>query len=267
MNGSVPILSIVFMFLAGLVSVALPVGLCIYFYKSKKANLSPFFVGCAVMVLFAFVLEALCHRVILGSSVGKKIQDNTWLYALYGGMMAGLFEETGRFLAFSTVLKKKLNNDANALMYGAGHGGIEALVILGITSLNNIIYSVLINIGKTSVLTAPLPEELRGQVETAIQALITTPSWQFLLGSVERIFAVTLHIALSVLVWFAVKKQGKRYLYPVAILLHFLMDAATVLLSKSGVSVLIVEVMVGTVAIISAIYAKVVWNRETAPEA
>ena len=54
--------------------------------------------------------------------------------------MAGIFEETGRFLAFKTVLRKKQGKDINALMYGAGHGGFEAAALLGITMINNIIY-------------------------------------------------------------------------------------------------------------------------------
>lgn len=262
MTESVPVLSMIFMAVSLILSFALPIGLCIYFRKVKKADLLPFFVGMAVMVLFAFVLERLVHSVVLGSSVGAKIQANMWLYALYGGLMAGLFEETGRFLAFKTVLKKNQKKDVNSLMYGAGHGGIEAVLILGIASINNLIYSVLINTDATAVLTGSLSGDLLQQVETAIQTLITTPSLQFLLGGVERIFAIVLHIALSVLVWFAVKKAGKGYLYPVAILIHFIVDAATVILSRIGASTLVLEAVIGVLAVAAALFAKVIWNKE-----
>ena len=69
------------------------------------------------------------------------IRGNIWLYALYGGLMAGLFEETGRYLAFSFALKKYRAKNVNALMYGAGHGGFEAIVIVGLTMINNIVWS------------------------------------------------------------------------------------------------------------------------------
>ena len=106
MTGTVPTLSMVFMAVSILIGFGLPLAMFLYFRLKKKADILPFFVGCAVMLLFALVLEAMVHRVILGSSVGGKIQNNVWLYAVYGGLMAGLFEETGRFLAFKTVLKK-----------------------------------------------------------------------------------------------------------------------------------------------------------------
>ena len=99
------------------------------YYKKKGGQVSAFFVGCAVFVVFALLLESLVHNLVLkGLPVGEKILGNTLLYALYGGLMAGLFEETGRFLAFKTVLKKRQDNDRNALMYGAGHGGIECIL-------------------------------------------------------------------------------------------------------------------------------------------
>ena len=143
MNGTVPVLSIVCMAVSLVIAFGVPIALFIYFRKKKGADILPFFIGCAVMFVFAFVLEAYAHQAVFASEIGKKIQNNVFAYALYGGFMAGLFEETGRFLAFKTVLKKKLGNDANALMYGAGHGGFEAIYLLGITSINNIIYSVL----------------------------------------------------------------------------------------------------------------------------
>ena len=55
---SVPILSMAFMALAALFCFAMPVLLLIY-YKRKGADVLPFFVGCAVFVIFALILPAL----------------------------------------------------------------------------------------------------------------------------------------------------------------------------------------------------------------
>lgn len=267
MTGTVPTLSMVFMAVSILIGFGLPLAMFLYFRLKKKADILPFFVGCAVMLLFALVLEAMVHRVILGSSVGGKIQNNVWLYAVYGGLMAGLFEETGRFLAFKTVLKKHQHRDVNALMYGAGHGGIEAVVLLGITMINNLTYSVIINAGSTEALLAPLTGDLKAQVQSAIQALCTTPAHHFLLGGVERIFAVALQISLSVLVWFAAKRPGKRCLFPAAIGLHALVDAATVILSGKCGNLILVEVGVGVFALLYVLIAKLVWKANAQKEA
>ncbi|MBR0421504.1 MAG: YhfC family intramembrane metalloprotease, partial [Clostridia bacterium] len=78
---SVPTLSLVCMALAALFAFAIPIVLLIY-YKRKGADVLPFFVGCAVFVLFALILEALMHQLVLKVlPVGEKIMGNTLLYA------------------------------------------------------------------------------------------------------------------------------------------------------------------------------------------
>ena len=105
MTGTVSILSMLFMVVAGLFSLVLAIGLFVWFKGKKKADILPFFVGCGVMLVFAFILESIVHQIVLlRLPVGETIRGNIWLYALYGGLMAGLFEETGRFVAFRTVL-------------------------------------------------------------------------------------------------------------------------------------------------------------------
>ena len=264
MSGTVPSLTIVCMAISCAVSFCLPVILLLYFRKKKGADFLPFFIGCAVMLVFALILEAAVHTVVLATPAGAFIQDHLWLYALYGGFMAGLFEESGRFIAFKTALRKKQNNDANALMYGAGHGGMEAFIILGITSINNILYSVLVNTGRTSVLTGPLSGEMLTQAEGAVQALITTPSWHFLLGSVERILAIIVQISFSVLVWFAAKEKKRVYLYPIAILLHLIVDAAAAILAGKNVSLVLVEALIAAFAVISVLIAGKTWELHAA---
>ena len=256
----VPVLSMVFMAVSLILAAGLPIILCIWLRTVKKADLLPFFAGCGVMLLSAFVLEQIAHTVILGSPAGSAIKGNIWLYALYGGAMAALFEESGRYLAFRTVLKKYLGRDINALMYGAGHGGLEAMVILGIASLNNLITSVMINSGGIQALMGTLPADAAAQVETAVETLKTTPSGLFLMGGIERISAVILQISLSVLVWTAVKHREKRMLFPAALLIHFAVDACTVILSQMGVSMYVLEAIVGIMALLSAAAARIVWG-------
>ena len=214
------------------------------------------------MLLFAFILESGAHSLVLSSPAGSAIKGNIWLYAIYGGFMAGLFEETGRYLAFSFALKKYRAKNVNALMYGAGHGGFEAIVIVGLTMINNIVWSFMINNGRIAELTGSLSGDQLAQAQQAIGLLISTPSYQFLLGGAERLFAILLHISLSVLVWFAVKWEGKLYLYPAAILIHFAVDAAAALLSGLGVNVVIIEAVVAILTTAAALFARRLW-RET----
>ena len=262
MSGTVPSLTIVCMAISCAVSFCLPVILLLYFRKKKGADFLPFFIGCAVMLVFALILEAAVHTVVLATPAGAFIQDHLWLYALYGGFMAGLFEETGRWIAFRTVLKHRQDKDANALMYGAGHGGFEAAAIVGVAMINNLVWSVMINSGNSAAVTDSLTGDTLAQVQQSMQALVSTPSYQFLLGGVERIFAVAIQISLSVLVWFSVRRPGRGYLYPAAILIHFAVDAAAALLSGLGVTPIVIEIIVAVLTAAAALFARRLW-RET----
>ena len=268
MSGTVSALSIVCMSISGLVGFAIPVVLCLYFKLKKRADLVPFFIGCAVFFLFALVLESIVHQLVLVvSPVGKTIQGNIWLYALYGGAMAGLFEETGRFIAFKTVLRRWSGKDVNALMYGAGHGGFEALMTLGSSMISDIVMAVMINTGTTSLLLASLSGDALAQGEAVLYSLASTSPYLFLIGIAERIFAVGLHISLSVFVWFAAKNAKRWYLFPLAIFLHFFVDASLVVLSGLGLPTLAIEGILCVLTAAVVLLAKKVWNDNTAESA
>ena len=100
-------LSIIFMICNMLSGILIPVGLLVFFKKKYRVSVKSLFIGCAVMLLFALILEQIVHAVVLGSQAGDIIKNHIWLYALYGGMMAGIFEESGRFLAMRFLLKKE----------------------------------------------------------------------------------------------------------------------------------------------------------------
>ena len=249
----VPALSVFFIIINLLLGIAIPVGLCIFFRKKYHASLQSFFVGCGVMFLFALVL---------GSGIGTTITNNIWLYALYGGLMAGLFEETGRFLAMRLVLKNEHSDAHNALMYGAGHGGFEAMMILTLGMLNNLIYSVMINTGQTQVLLAPLDEATKATLQTAFDTLISTPSWQFVMSPMERIAAIAAQIALSVIVWFAASgKKCRVSLFLLAIAFHAILDAVSVLASRLGMPIIGVEGLIWLMAACFVVLAWTIWKK------
>ena len=122
--GTVSGASMLGMVISLLLSVGLPIFLGIFIYKKTKAWVPAFFIGCGIFVGFAMILEQICHAIVL-TVTGDVIRDNIWLYAIYGGLAAALFEECGRWIAMKFCLKKHLTRE-NALMYGAGHGGIGA---------------------------------------------------------------------------------------------------------------------------------------------
>lgn len=187
-------------------TILLPLGIMLCL-RRRGGRWTDFLTGAGTFILFAMVLEPLLHNAVLRSGAGAVIQENVLLYALYGGIAAGVFEETGRFLAFRFALKNRTDRVA-ALSYGIGHGGIEAFLIVGLTMAANLALGL-------SAGNPALPPE----TAAAVEALAATPASMFLWSGLERVSAIALHMANSVLV-FAAARTEKRWLYPAAILTH-----------------------------------------------
>lgn len=254
----VPGASIAGMAVSLIISVTLPIVLLIVWRKKTKASFKSFFIGAGVFILFALILEQIFHSIIL-KLTGTVLRDSIWLYAVYGGLAAGLFEETGRLTAMKLLMKN--TDKKNAIMYGIGHGGIEAILITGLSMISNLATSVTINAGQLESILAPLGEQ-RQTVLAQLSALWTEPSWKFYMAGMERISAVMLHIVMSYLVYLAVKNKRIVW-YVLSILLHAAVNAGTILFAQV-LPVWIVEVILLAVSAILIFAVKKQYRKEPA---
>ena len=152
-----------------LIAFGLPLGLGLFF-RRRGGRWRAFLLGAAVFLVYALVLEQRAHQLILGGPAGGVITGDLGLYALYGGLMAGLFEETGRFAAFQLLRRSgKGGTPQDALIYGAGHGGMEAVLLVGLTNVSNLLLSFWLNTGTL--------EQHMGQLDDAAAQAGWSGSW------------------------------------------------------------------------------------------
>ncbi len=224
--GTVSAASMAGMVFSFVVSVGTPLALAVMIRRKCRAQMTSLFVGAAAFIFFAMILEQLLHALVL-QAAGAVITSHLLLYALYGGVAAALFEETGRYLAMRRYMKNNLNRE-NALMYGAGHGGAEAIMLMGMTSVNNLITSAMINSGALPAVMSQMDAETAQTTFNQLAALWQTPAWLFFMGGVERVSALALQVGLSLLMFRAVK-DGRRNCLVLAFAIHFLVDFMSVI--------------------------------------
>ena len=237
-------------------SVILPIAAVIVFKKKTQGRISCVFIGACVFVL------AVLAQIPVGFLVGKTLKavipvfsgmlrENYWLLALYGGMSAGLFEETGRFLAMKFLMKKTLSKE-NSVMYGIGHGGIEAVLFVGIHYVVNLVVAGMINLGKMDTFLSGLNEPLKNHISALSSVLLATPAGLFYAAGIERIGAFVFHICMSYLVYRAIRDRKAAY-FLAAVALHFLTDAVTVILAKN-IPIYAVEAVLSAIAVCVAVF-------------
>ncbi len=167
-------------------------------------------------------------------------------YAIVLGLLAGVFEETARYILFKFVRKdSKTWNEA--VFIGLGHGGTEAILIGILAALAFVNMWVYRNIDLSTV--PSIPAEQLELAKQQVAAYWSTPFYLALLGMAERIFAICLHISLSVMVLYSIVNKKPIWFW-LAILWHTIVDASAVYLVQK-ISVLALEGLIGIFAIIS----------------
>lgn len=243
---------IISLVIQAVVSVGVPVGFLIYFYRKYRISMKPVLIGLLVFIVFSQILEKILHVYIL--QINPETSEwlkNPFLYAVYGGLAAGIFEEVGRFIGFRYLLKN-YREWKDGMAYGIGHGGIEAFLIGGFGAVQMIMYAFMINSGgfdsiiHTAGSAAPTLQALKDQ-------LVHMPAYMVLLGSLERLTAFALQLGLSVLVLYVVCSK-RIILLPVAILVHGAIDFVAGLYQSLHLSIFWVEGLFLVVGILSIIF-------------
>lgn len=240
-------------------TVIIPIILLIVLRVKNMFTWKAFGAGVLIFILFSQILEKLLHVAVLApSGIALKWTDNPYIFAVYGAFAAGIFEEVGRYFAFQVMLKNN-RSYRDGLSYGLGHGGTESVLIGAFSAVNTLVIYFLIQSGSLEqTLGASLPE---GQLNLIKEQLANASIWLFAAGGMERICAIALHIALSILVLLSIREKQWKYLM-YAILFH---AAANFLpgLYQAGVikSLLAVEAILFSIAVTSVIFTYRIKNR------
>lgn len=193
-----------------------------------------------------FIASQILH-IPLVAALGSFFAKSTLLVnAVVLGLLAGIFEETARYILYKFILKNS-RTWKEGILVGLGHGGTEAL-ILGV--LTATAFATMIAYRSIDLSTVPsIPAD---QVELATQqvaAYWSTPPYLAIMGFVERIFAMCLHVGLSVMVLYAIAYKKPVWFW-MALLWHALVDAVAVYMIQK-VGVLAVEGIIAVFALIS----------------
>jgi uncharacterized membrane protein YhfC len=235
--------------LNALVMICLGLGLGVWLARRRRLPWGLFGIGAAT-----FVLSQIAHIPFNSLVLNRLLSALGWPDAastggLIGasvllGLSAGVFEEGARYLTYR-FWAKKARSWEESLMIGAGHGGIEA-VLLGLLAA----YALLQALALRGVdLTTVVPADQLQTARLQLEAFWATPWYGVLLGAVERLFAICLHLSLSVMVLQCFTRRQWLWL-PLAIGWHALLDAVAV---AAGVRLgpYWTEALVGLMAMIS----------------
>ncbi len=255
----VPWINIAAIMVSLLLSVGIPMVLGLYWENKKDARLSSALKGAGTFVVFALILESIVHNIVI-KVMGQDAFLQLPFYAIYGGLAAGLFEEVGRYIVMRLFMKKKLDK-TEAVMFGIGHGGVESILLVGLTSVSNIVVSVMLNLGLGNLLLKGTNPSIRARVIEQLSPLWLSGPGTFLWMGVERISAITFHICASYFVYRAVKDRNFG-LCVLAVAMHALLDGVMVAIQKIYGSLILTEGYIFVFAVIFAVITITAYRHE-----
>jgi uncharacterized membrane protein YhfC len=142
--------------------------------------------------------------------------------ALLYGLSAGVFEEMARYVALRLWVREA-RSWRQALMFGAGHGGIEA-ILLGVLAAYALFQALTY---RNADLSGLVPAEQLDLARAQLEAYWAFPWYAAFLGALERASALILHMTASALVMLSVTRRNIGWLV-LAIGWHTVMDGLTV---------------------------------------
>lgn len=210
--------------------IALPLALGVFLARRYRVGWRLYGIG-ALTFVGAQVLHLpfnqwVLNPIFIRMGLNPEEVPTGWALVGYGlalGLSAGVFEECARYLVLRRWLPD-VRSWRRALMFGAGHGGVEA-ILLGGLALYGLVQALAL---RGADLQEILPPE---QVELARAQLAVywdLPWTMAILGAVERAFALTAHVFMTVLVLQAFTRRRLIWL-GAAIAWHALLDAVAVI--------------------------------------
>ena len=198
----------------------------IYIKEKRRQSLL-----CTLFGIIGFILAVNIESNFQSSILGIFGKRSIIRYIIVS-LCPGLFEETARYIFLDILLSKGYLHKNISIGYGIGHGGIES-IILGLKLFGASFED------KTDIL-----EDINLE--------------NCLLSAAERLFAIFIHISLSILVYKSVTDKKKYYYYfLIAILLHNIVDLIPLLIKLKVFEIpsFVVEIILAVIATCISLYA------------
>lgn len=247
-------------FLSATLMLIVPVLLGWFIHRQRQARWGLFFVGMA-----GFVGSQILHIPFNWLIVNKfeflpadlSVLFNLIIVSLFYGLSAGFFEEGTRYFIYRFWIKDA-RTWGRGLMFGAGWGGIESILLGFVVGVNVIAIAAM----SQGLFLDLIPAEQQPLLAEQIQTMVTLPWYEAMLGSVERAFTLCLHLSLSLMVMQVFTRRKLWWLW-LAIGWHTLVDATAVFSQLYWENAYLTEALVALFALISLGLA--FWLREPEP--
>ncbi|MGW8225213.1 MAG: YhfC family intramembrane metalloprotease [Anaerolineales bacterium] len=206
---------------------ALVIGLGVFLTRKYNLSWRLYWIGAALFVIAQILhipFNIFLDRLFKTGSLPLPPEQYQLIFsAIILGLSAGLFEEITRYVGLRWWAKDA-RTWPKGVLFGAGWGGMEAIIFFVVTMLlNYVVFTVL----RTVDLSTILPPEQQAPLVQGLDLFWNVTWYDSLLGALERMLVLPIQVAMTIIVLQVFLRGQSRWLW-LAILWHALLDAVSV---------------------------------------
>jgi len=206
---------------------ALVIGLGVFLTRKYNLSWRLYWIGAALFVIAQILhipFNIFLDRLFKTGSLPLPPEQYQLIFsAIILGLSAGLFEEITRYVGLRWWAKDA-RTWPKGVLFGAGWGGMEAIIFFVVTMLlNYVVFTVL----RTVDLSTILQPEQQAPLVQGLDLFWNVTWYDSLLGALERMLVLPIQVAMTIIVLQVFLRGQSRWLW-LAILWHALLDAVSV---------------------------------------
>lgn len=180
-----------------------------------RAKILLFLAGISMQVLFVMLLERLFISLTVRAVPAITQYDS--LYPIVMVLVAGIFESL-EFALVVRVLRDHINAGSQAVMFGMGHAGANAVLSMGLTSIAYYSVAVIANANGADALTEGLSGEDLFFMQSMLE-FMQSDAILFYISGVQQLMLIMVYCCAAVIMWMAMTERLSRKWAGVSVLM------------------------------------------------
>jgi len=192
----------------------MPLMVALFMKFKSKAKFLPFLLGMLVYFTFSVVCVSVVNIIFLneGRPTSGLINGNVVVYCLYFAVVTGLLEEFGILIAFKKILVSH-DDRKTSVVYALGHAAFDAFLIVGPALFVYITCSTAINELGIEGFKTEWSDTSNIDLDEIVKTLTELGVADILMMAFERLLYFAMHIFLSIMIFYSVKREVKAYFW------------------------------------------------------
>lgn len=205
---------IISLYTLGVAILTFPIMFAVLLKIKSKVRFSTFFLGILAYLAFSLLCTTFVHTLFLNPKrpTYNFLQSNAIVYSLYNAIVIGIFDPLGMYVVFKKIIVSQ-DDKRTSIMYAFGHAGTDVFIMCFFTVISYILMASTLNAKGMEGFMELYADAEHLDVEAAVNSITSLSVPFILLVAFERLLYFVMYMSMSVIMFYAAKRNMKEYFW------------------------------------------------------